>query len=145
MFLIPTCTCAICNNTVTKRQTMYHPTYGRICPEHPEAVEYKKRLEQVEVEKKEALKREEERKQCNQDIDDTLKTFSFSALIRVEAFKVGVPSMIAYDFFKDRIPERIRERVLAEIKKQGDMTDEEAQSSIMSYVLMQERLKGEPT
>lgn len=123
---------------------MHHPNYGRICPEHPEAVEYKERLERAEVEKKEALKREEERKQCNQDIDDTMKTFSFSALIRVEAFRAGVPSMKAYDVLKDRIPERIRERVLAEVKERGDMTDEEVQSSIMSYVLMQQRLNGKP-
>lgn len=135
----PTCKCAVCGKETTKRQTLDIQPYGRICRDHPEVEAYKDKLAESEAKFQSAkFKAETEQKQW-EEINDMMSVLSLASLIRVSAFKAGVSAIVSWVFLGCRIPEKLRDKVYEEVKKRGDMTEDEFSSSIMTYAMMQAR------
>jgi predicted house-cleaning noncanonical NTP pyrophosphatase (MazG superfamily) len=128
----PTVTCAICNATISKRQSLLVEPYGRICRNHKEVEEHQAKLAEIAAKAQDDKKMEEAMK--------SLQVIAIAAQMRTLAFAKGLSPEFTLFALGHRLPKEIRDKVSEELKNRGPMTTEESQSS--RFMAMQLKMTG---
>jgi len=122
----PTCTCIVCGNQTSKRQSLaieVNGQTGRACRNHPEVAEYlQKKFESVENEK--AL----------QQAEETIRCISLTSFIRVQQYMNPIfPTEYYLRNVRAKYGVGTEQKVREELAATKPMTDTDVVSSILAY------------
>lgn len=126
-----TFTCKICGlEGITKRNSFSLKSLGigegRACRIHEQVIK--------------AVKDQEDKK-LDEKVFEIMQVISLTALVRTQQFLNGMPpSLIYYNLRGKGISKRIIDEVKLEVEKQGEMTSEQAVTSLLAYNSIKERV-----
>ena len=123
-------TCAVCGQSVTKRQSLLIEPFGRICRSHPEVDAHREKIAQEVAAAKAKLAADREMQEAMQRASHSMSVICMTEAIRVLAYREGAPIEVALLAFASRIPNTIREEVVKEVLARGSITDAEMSESI---------------
>jgi hypothetical protein len=130
----PTATCGVCGENVNKRQTISVEPFGRVCRQHPEAEAYREKMQ--------ALAEKARQDQEWKKVEMELNAFSIASFIRVQAYQTGMGIALTKMALCHKLPTDMRVKVDKLLKEQGEMTKEEIEKSLLTYMMLGMAAKG---